>query len=234
MPPGVAGVKNYRDFQKAFRASRAEISREVYRENRDVIHIKKEKTAIKNYGKIFDAVFRISYAKGFQAMSLRDLSGETGMSMGALYRYFSSKEELLEIILRQGRSMIKRVLEEFASAHDDPAEKLRAAVRAHLFLSEAAREWFYFTFMEARNLNKKALKEVQSMEACTEKILVDILKQGEKEGAFPKRDHRMTAAMIKALQQDWYLKRWKYAARKVTVDRYAAHVLEFVESFVLK
>ena len=128
--------------------------------------------------------------------------------------------------------MIKRVLEKFSEAHDDPLRKLRAVVRAHLYLSEAAREWFYFAFMEARNLDRKAVEEIQSMEAHTEKILVGILIQGERGGIFLKRDHLMTASIIKAMQQDWYLKRWKYARRKISVDQYARFVLKFVQAFI--
>jgi len=37
--------------------------------------------------------------------------------------------------------------------------------------------------------------------------------------------------MIKALQQEWYLKRWKYTKQKVSVDQFADQVLEIVESF---
>lgn len=225
---------NYNDFQNTITDTIEDICREVYQSNQDSIRIKKEKTAIKNFEKIFDAVFKISYAKGFQAMSMRDLSKETSLSMGALYGYFSSKEELLEIIQRQGRSMVKRILNDFSSAHDDPFEKLCATIKAHIFLSEMARPWFFFTFMEARNLSKKELKEVQAMESYTETVLVELLELGEKSGRFKSSDHRLTAGMIKAMQQDWYLKRWKYAGRNTSVDQYADHVIRMVESFCLK
>lgn len=33
--------------------------------------------------------------------------------------------------------------------------------------------------------------------------------------------------------KDWYLKRRKFARRRVTVDQYAGFVLEFVEAFYL-
>jgi hypothetical protein len=32
--------------------------------------------------------------------------------------------------------------------------------------------------------------------------------------------------------QDWYLKRSKYAGRKISVDEYARFILKFVESFI--
>jgi len=196
------------------------IGREVFLDNQDDIRIKKEKTAVKNFEKIFDAVFQITYEKGFQAM-------------GSLYGYFKGKEELLAIIQRQGRSMIQRVIELFFNKSDDPVTRLRNVIKAHLFLSETARPWFYFTFMEARNLTREALETVISLEEYTEEILVTILEQGEEQGLFIPRNHRLTASIIKSMQQDWYLKRWKYTKRNISVDYYADYVLEIIETFCL-
>ena len=224
---------NYREFKKTMGSSGETIGREVFLENQDDIRIKKEKTAVKNFEKIFDAVFQITYEKGFQAMTMRDLSAKTQMSMGSLYGYFKGKEELLAIIQRQGRSMIQRVIELFFNKSDDPVTRLRNVIKAHLFLSETARPWFYFTFMEARNLTREALETVISLEEYTEEILVTILEQGEEQGLFIPRNHRLTASIIKSMQQDWYLKRWKYTKRNISVDYYADYVLEIIETFCL-
>ncbi len=223
----------YSEFKRKISESKEDICREVYQKNQDSIRIKKEKTAVKNFEKIFDAVFKISYSKGFQAMSMRDLSRETGLSMGALYGYFTSKDELLGIIQRQGRTMVKRVLEESQIDKDEPMERLAAVIAAHIYLSEVARPWFFFTFMEARNLSEEELKAVQAMESYTEQILVDILEGGENKGVFKKGNHPLTASIIKAMQQDWYLKRWKYKKRNISVDEYAQYVVDFVRSFCL-
>ncbi len=222
---------DYAEFQRLITESKEDICREVYLKNQENIRIKKEKTAVKNFEKIFDAVFKISYSKGFQAMSMRDLSNESGLSMGALYGYFASKEELLKIIQHQGRSMIKRVLVDFMASIDEPKERLCAAISAHIYLSEMARPWFFFIFMEARNLNKEELEAAQVMESYTEDILVEILEDGEKKGVFKTQEYRLTASLIKAMQQDWYLKRWKYTKRDTSVDDYVAHVLSFVRAF---
>ncbi|MFA6011243.1 MAG: TetR/AcrR family transcriptional regulator [Desulfobacteraceae bacterium] len=223
----------YSDFKREISDSKEDICREVYLKNQDFIRIKKEKTAVKNFEKIFDAVFKISYSKGFQSMSMRDLSRETGLSMGALYGYFTSKDELLGIIQRQGRSMVERVLKGSQEAKNDPMERLGAVIKAHIFLSELARPWFFFTFMEARNLSEEERAAVQVMESYTEQILVDILAEGENSGVFKQQDHQLTASLIKAMQQDWYLKRWKYKKRNVSVDDYAKYVVQFVSSFCL-
>lgn len=223
----------YETFKKKLHDSSMDICREVYRENQGKIRIKKEKTAIKNFEIIFDAVFKISYVKGFQVMTMRDLSKETGLSMGALYSYFNGKDELLEIIQRQGRSMIKSVLSRCLDDINDPVGKLSAAIKTHVYLSEVARPWFFFTFMEARNLSADELKATQALESHTEQILVDILEDGEEIGVFKKQNHRLTASLIKAMQQDWYLKRWKYKKRNLSVDEFAQYVFDVVTAFCL-
>ncbi len=224
---------DYKKFKKLCAASGSDISRAVFLKNQGVMRIKKEKTAVPNLKKIFEAVFSISYNKGYQAMSMRDLSLKTGMSLGALYAYFPGKDELLAIMQTQARAMVKGTLEEFSSVHKDPLAKLRAVVKAHIFLSELFRPWFYFTFMEARNLTTEGFDAVKSIEEHTQKILSDILVQGEAIGVFKPGNHDLTACMIKAMQQEWYLKRWKYTKQKISVDQFTDHVLDMVEGFCL-
>ncbi|MGM0418431.1 MAG: TetR/AcrR family transcriptional regulator [Thermodesulfobacteriota bacterium] len=224
---------DFAEFKKRFNTSKHSLCREVFLHNKESIKIKNEKRAVENLYKIFNAVFTLSSKKGFQAMTMRDLSKEADLSMGALYGYFKNKEDLLHIIQKQGREMVKNVLAAFEATSDDPAVKLRSVIKAHIYLSEVARPWFFFTFMEARNLNADEIKEIQQIEAYTEKVIADILAMGEEKGVFKKRDYFLTAGIIKSMQQDWYLKRWKYKSRQIGPDQYSDYVVAFVESFVL-
>ena len=224
---------NYAEFQKQVRLSKQDICREVYADNRKSIRVKKENTVVKNLERIFSATLKIGNKKGFQAMSMRDLGRETHLSMGALYSYFSSKEELLAILQHQRRTITKRILQEHIDKESDPVARLRAAILTHLYLSEAMQPWFYFSYMEAKNLSKKEQALAVASELYTEKIFADILIQGQAGGSFLLCDPQLTASVIKAMIQDWYLKRSKYARRKISVDQYARFILQFVESFIL-
>lgn len=205
--------------------------RELYRGNRSTIKIKKEHVAVKNLMKIIDAALTLSNQKGFAAMSLRDLSREAGLSMGALYTYFSSKEELLHMIQRQS-TVVFRILTEQLEGVDDPAKRLRRSIRTHLFLTEILQPWFYFTYMEAKNLAKEEQKKAIEGELVTEGIFVDIIREGQTKGVFRPCDAELVGALVKAMLQDWYLKRWKYKRRKTDVETYAAHVAAMVESYL--
>ena len=224
---------DYADFQKKINLSKYDLCREVYRENRNSIRVKKENKVVKNLERIFSATLKMSNRKGFQAMSMRDLSREANLSMGALYSYFASKEELLAMLQNQRRTVTKRILDERIAQESEPAARLRAAILTHLYLSEAMQPWFYFSYMEAKNLSKKEQDLAVASELYTEKLLADILNQGQIQGTFELRDPQLTASVIKAMLQDWYLKRSKYAKRRVSVDQYARFVLQFVEAFIL-
>jgi len=224
----------YAEFQKQIKISRQEICREVFAQNRSSIRVKKENTVVKNLELIFSATLKISNQKGFQAMSMRDLGRETNLSMGALYSYFSSKEDLLAMLQHQRRTITQRVLEACIEQESDPAVRLRAAILTHLYLSEAMQPWFYFSYMEAKNLSRHEQDLAVASELYTEKLLAGILKQGTSRGCFLPREPLLTASAIKAMLQDWYLKRRKYRMRKISVDQYADFILQFVEAFILQ
>lgn len=226
------GDLRFKTFKNLVSLSIEDLCRELFLGNRHTIKIKKEKVAVRNLVKIFDAALTLSNQKGFKAMSLRDLSAEAGLSMGALYTYFKSKDEMLHMILRQGRWVVKRVLLGQVEEAEDPRTQLGKVIQAHLYLSEVMQPWFYFSYMETKNLPKEEQKKAVQAELFTEKILIDILRKGRRKGIFKPIRTELAGAVIKAMLQDWYLKRWKYAARKITVETYAAFVTDFVSTYL--
>lgn len=223
---------NYAEFQKQIKITRKGICREIYARNRDSIRIRKEETVIRNLEKIFGAALKISNQKGFQSMSMRDLSAETGLSTGSLYAYFSGKEDLLNMIQQHRRTVAEQIVEKYISPEDGAAEKLSTMIRIHLYLSEAMQPWFYFSYMETKNMSKSQKDIAVASSLSTEKLIADIIREGQNAGIFRDHDAEMSASMIKAMLQEWYLKRGKYARRNVSVDQYAEFMLLMVMSFL--
>ncbi|CAO0823860.1 TetR/AcrR family transcriptional regulator [Desulfarculales bacterium] len=211
----------FAQFSRQVNISRGELCRQMLAGHRGSIKAKKEATAVKNLGLIFDATLRLGNQKGFKAMTVRDLSRASGLSMGALYDYFTSKEELLEMVLGTGRKVIMRLLAEGTRGVDEPVQELGAAIHTYLFISEAMQPFFFFAYMEARHLSKEQEEWAKQSELTNERVFAEIIHKGQKAGIFAPVDQHMAAALIKAILQDWYLKRWKYAQRRVSVDCYA-------------
>jgi len=223
----------YNEFKKIVNISKEEISGQILEQNRESIKVKKEQKVIGNLIRIIEATLEICSKKSFQAMSIQDLSAQSGLSRGALYSYFTNKEELLVLIQSQGREIANRVLNDQIAKGNGSAEKLRLAIKSHIYLSEAMQPWFYFTYIEARNLPKEEQKRAIESELRTEKIFIDIINEGIQEKIFYDENVVLAASVIKAMLQDWYLKRWKYRNRKVSVDDYADYVIHVAESILL-
>ena len=224
----------YAEFKEVVTISKKDIYRETIAENRETMRVKKEKTVVKNLEKIFGAVLKIANRKGFNAMSMRDLSRESGLSMGALYTYFSSKDELVEMLQNQRRSISERILLKRLAEEETNLGKLKAGIFTHLYLSEAMQPWYYFSYMEAKNLSKTERAKAVASDLNMEQKIEAIIANGQKEGEFCKRDSQLAASLIQAMIQDWYLKRYKYHQRCISVDQYAEFVLEFVTEFLVK
>jgi AcrR family transcriptional regulator len=220
-----------KSFEKQVAVSTEDICREIFRNRSGSIKIKKEKVAVRNLVRIFKATLKLANNKGFHAMSLRDLCAESGMSMGGLYAYFKNKEELLTLIQEQGRAIVARVMGDQLTGVDDPSRALDMAIRSHLYLSEVLQPWFFFSYMETRFFYAAEGKRAIAGELQTESIFSDILERGITSGAFSITDPLMVAAAIKALLQDWYLKRWKYRRRMISVEVYADFVISMISAY---
>jgi AcrR family transcriptional regulator len=89
---------------------------------------------------IIDAATARFAVNGFQATGMADVIAASGLSAGAVYRYFRSKDELIEAIvdrvLGRAADRFERLLDEGQAP--DPAEAVAAAVDVIVSVGETA------------------------------------------------------------------------------------------------
>lgn len=217
-------ILDFDRFMAAVDLSQTEICRALYHANPQTIRIKKERVAVRNLARVIDATLRLANRRGFAAMSMRALCREAGLSMGGLYAMIQNKDDLVGLIQSHGFMLTRQILGDFTHGITEPLARLDAAVTSHLFLTEAMRPWFYFSYMEARHLPAAHRADAVAIERETEDLFHDIIIDGIHAGQFAPVDARLTASMTKAMLQDWYLKRGKYRAQNTSVSRYGAHL----------
>ena len=200
----------------------------VFEMHRAKMQIKNVNIAIANLEKIFTATFKLSNAKGFQAMSLRDLSRETGISMGGIYAYIGSKEELASVIESVLRLHIERVIGSLSEEELDAVQRLKAIIYGDLYLSEILNPWYYFCFMEVKGLPREQQEFAMQLELHFDQMLLDTFRLGQQTGVFSAEDEELLASNTTHMLQQWYLKRWKFKRMKVGLEAYAAFVLDNV------
>jgi len=193
--------------------------------------------AVKNLQRICEATFILANNVGFQAMTLRQLSKQTGMSMGGLYAYIKSKDDLARLIYSFLDSYCGTMLLELVDDSLPADEKLVALIHSHIYMSELLQPWFYFAYMETKNLSKEHKGTAISSELAMEELLYQSITEGINNKTFvvdanSDEKNLLIASMIKALLQDWYLKRWKYKKRNISVDEYATQVVQITTCYL--
>lgn len=208
-----------------------ELCARIVERHRDRIKIRKPALVVANLSRIVTAFLKLSNRQGFHATSLRELAHESGLSMGALYTYFDSKESLLAMVLGEVFETMSEVLASVPpEIARDPQAHLRWLIKTHVRLTETMQPWFVFAFMEAKSFPSSARKTAVDSELLAEKELEAIFMRGNDTGVFDVAQPQLTASIVKPLLQDWYIKRSKYKKRGISSDNY----IEFIYSFVLK
>lgn len=69
---------------------------------------------------------------GYAATSIRDIAREVGVTVGAIYVHFPSKERLLVAVYEEGVRRIGEAVDTATVGIEGPWERLAAGVRAHL------------------------------------------------------------------------------------------------------
>ncbi|WP_229257325.1 TetR/AcrR family transcriptional regulator [Duganella callida] len=194
----------------------------------DRITVKRRKPALENLEKIFNATFKLANEVGFRAMNLRDLCGETGLSMGGLYGYIASKDQLAEMIEDVVRHATLEVPKMFAELRE-PLDKLEALIRASIYVSEILQPWFYFVFMDTRVLQAAQRSTAKEAELHVQSLFAAIIEQVPER---PAGGAELVAAHIVATFQDWYVKRWKYRAADISPDRFADSAVRMMRGYL--
>jgi TetR/AcrR family transcriptional regulator, transcriptional repressor of bet genes len=87
-----------------------------------------------------EALWRVLAGSGMEAVSLRQVAAEAGVSMGMVQHYFTDKEEMVLFALSSMTEQVsRRIGEAFAGLPDDPRQRVRAVLVEMLPLDDERR-----------------------------------------------------------------------------------------------
>jgi AcrR family transcriptional regulator len=101
---------------------------------------KREQTKAANRMAILDAAREVFGELGFEAATVRDIVRRSGLSVGAFYNYYRSKEEVFDALADDGARRFKPILQAQSAKATDFESYLRAAVGAYFDFLAAERE----------------------------------------------------------------------------------------------
>lgn len=164
------------------------------------------------HDQIFRAASRVFISRGFHRATVREIAEEAGLSLGSLYSYIRRKEDILYLVFEKLTTTLRENIRRAIDGIEDPAEQMRAALRADLKTTEQYQDKILLMYQESKSLDRESLHAVLSREAEYVKFFEDILSAGYARGVF-KGDPRLSADVIAYLCSILALRRWNLRRR---------------------
>jgi AcrR family transcriptional regulator len=134
---------------------------------------------------ILRAAIAVMAEKGYHGTSVRDIAVRAGLSPGALYYHFESKQELLATIMERGiEELLRRTRAALAEAGDDPAARLGAIVRTHVLFHLEDQRGTMLGTSELRALEEPLRSRHLDKRHRQQRLFDDVVVQGTERGVF--------------------------------------------------
>jgi AcrR family transcriptional regulator len=131
------------------------------------------------------AAFQQFAERGYPVVTVRDIMKACGLTQGALYNHFKSKDELLHDIIASTQGELERVTQQaVAGAGDDPRAKLAAFVRVYVMRHCRLRVEALVANREIGWLDAGRVADIRRSRRGIRDVVVGILRQGVESGLF--------------------------------------------------
>ena len=119
----------------------------------------------KKHQQIVDGACRVFFRKGYHPTTTRDIAKECGISIGQLYHYISSKDDVLFLVHQhQQRIWHQRLKDADIKEDDDPLTKFKKALFHSLEFMIEHKKLIQFIYSESKYLDHKHLSQVLQMD----------------------------------------------------------------------
>lgn len=172
------------------------------------------------------AAFAQFAERGYPVVTVRDIMKACGLTQGALYNHFKSKDELLHDIIASTQGELERLCQQaVAGAGGDPRAELAAFVRVYVMRHCRLRIEALVANREIGWLDTARVADIRRSRRAIRDIVVTILSHGVERGVFdPPRiegRHDLKAIAMSLLDQCTHVSMWYGPGGDLTEEQMA-------------
>jgi len=176
---------------------------------------------------------RVFVKKGYSSTNIRDISEACNMSVGSLYRYVESKEDMLYLVIDHGvqREMAfsKKTFNKAKSL--DPVEAVKLAMSELIKSVDEIQDLVLFSYRSMQNVEPSARQNIINVDRDIVTEFEKLLIRGCKKGVFEVDNPKMIANTIVVIAQMWAIRRWafqKLCTLNEYIDIYTNYILKLI------
>jgi len=185
--------------------------------------------------KIIKGSATLFVSKGYKNTSVRDIARHCGISLGALYHYIKSKEDILNLFREATMVNIVKYTEkqtlEFGKLN--PPEALRHGISQYIDFVDYFQDVILFWTRDSISLNKEQLNLLIAQEELLSRAFEKVLELGCSSGDFEIENVCVTASNIICLCDSWALKRW-FIRKRMTLATFKKHQINMILQGILR
>lgn len=152
--------------------------------------------------------------RGYQGTTTRDLVARAGVTTGALYAHYRSKEHLLYEVCLVGHQRALHALHEAKASVNSPESQLAAMVQTFAAFHAQHHMIAKIVHYELYSLSDTHFTRVAELRHATQHLVDDVLRCGHEAGNFTVPDIHGTGRAVLSLCID--IARWYYYDNKLT------------------
>ena len=166
--------------------------------------------------------------RGLRATTVRDIADGAGILSGSLYHHFSSKEEMVDEVLRGFLDWLFARYREIVDSEPNPLERLKGLFMASFEAIEDRHAQVVIYQDEAKRLSSQPrFSYVEERNREQRKMWLDLLNQGVEEGYFrPDIDVDLVYRFIR--DTTWVSVRWYQPGGPLTAEQVGQQYLAIV------
>ena len=180
---------------------------------------------------IIDAAVQLFIENGFHKTTTRQLARAAGISIGSLYEYIESKEDILYLVCDAIHAEIERGVAEAMNRSPGGQHSLAEVIREYFLVCNRMNDHILLIYQETRSLPAQWRKRVLENEVRITGIFIGVLAQLLSNGELPSMNDRqveLVAHNITVLGHMWTFRRW-FLARHYSIEDY----IELQTGFIL-
>lgn len=150
---------------------------------------------------------RLFKEKGFHRTTTREIAKESGFSIGTLYEYIRTKEDVLFLVCEFVHDQVRDQLTATISVDNPSDESLRQAIRQYLYFMDTIQPEILMLYQETKSLNKEKRKFVLEQERKVVGMMEELLTVSLKEKLSSKEIYFLANNIVVSGHM-WCFRRW--------------------------
>lgn len=179
---------------------------------------------------IIDSTVKLFVRHGYHKTTTRMIAKAADFSIGSLYEYVSSKEDLLYLVCKTIHEEVQDAVENALSEASGEREQLAGVIRQYFMVCDRMADHILLMYQVTQFLPDKWKERVLVNELNITDIFIQALARMSGKHNFPELDEKVVNLVghnISVLGQMWAFRRW-HMKKTFTIEQYTAIQTDFI------